>query len=166
MQVDVEMEQGIDPDLTVTETADCWIARVSVADALYLIVVAGAAIMRFTQLGDIPLSPAEAKEALATWQVLQPGSMAVDIGSPAYFTLTGHGCGQSLHLVLHAQFLLRLRRGEPGEKLKVDADPPRSLDDGGRIGRDCAFVTGARSIESPIEAVVDIRTTMAWPGFL
>jgi hypothetical protein len=86
MQVEAHIEQELDP--TQGETAGSRIARVSVADALYLIVIGAAAVMRFSQLGSIPLSTAEAREALAAWQVLQPGSPLLEIGSPAYFTLT------------------------------------------------------------------------------
>ena len=86
MQVDTDMEQGF--DRTAAETAGSRIAGVSVAGALYLIVVATAAVVRFSQLGSIPLSTAEAKEAMAAWQVLQPGSPLLEIGGPAYFTLT------------------------------------------------------------------------------
>jgi len=60
----------------------------SVADALYILVVLAAAVMRLTSLGRIPLSPIEAQEALASWQFLQSGPNLIDAGSPAYLTLT------------------------------------------------------------------------------
>ncbi len=88
MQVEAQIKEGMDPTLAETGTAEPWIARVSAADGLYLAAIAAAAIMRFSQLGSIPLSTMEAKEALAAWQMLQPGSQILDIGSPAYFTLT------------------------------------------------------------------------------
>ncbi|MEW5987561.1 MAG: glycosyltransferase family 39 protein [Chloroflexota bacterium] len=56
---------------------------------LILLVALAAGVMRLTDLGQIPLSPAEANEALAAWQFWQPGQVAaVAAGSPAYFTLT------------------------------------------------------------------------------
>jgi 4-amino-4-deoxy-L-arabinose transferase-like glycosyltransferase len=64
------------------------VARLSVADGLYFLVVLAAALMRFTSLGSTPLSPAEATEAFATWQFLQPNQIGTAIGSPAYFSLT------------------------------------------------------------------------------
>lgn len=88
MQINAQVEQSTESNFPESETADSWLAGVSVADGLYLLVVIAAAIMRFTELGSLPLSPAEAGEALAAWQSLQPDSTAVSIGSPAYFTLT------------------------------------------------------------------------------
>jgi len=64
------------------------VERLSIADGLYFLVVLAAAVMRFTGLGQIPLSPIEAQEALSAWQFLQAGRNIVDVGSPAYFTLT------------------------------------------------------------------------------
>jgi predicted membrane-bound mannosyltransferase len=64
------------------------LARLSVADGLYLLVVLAAAVIRLTALGQIPLAPTEAKEALAAWQFLQVGQSIVEFDSPAYFTLT------------------------------------------------------------------------------
>lgn len=56
---------------------------------LILLVAVAAGVMRLTDLGQIPLSPAEANEALGVWQFWQPGQVAaVSPGSPAYFTLT------------------------------------------------------------------------------
>jgi uncharacterized protein (TIGR03663 family) len=62
--------------------------QLSVADGLYLLIAFAATMMRFSGLGQIPLSPTEAKEALAAWQFLQAGQHIVEFNSPAYFTLT------------------------------------------------------------------------------
>lgn len=88
MQVNAQVELETDPNMTETATVDSRMAQITFADGLYLLVFAAAAIMRFSQLGGTPLSPAEAKEALAVWQFLQPQPSAVTIASPAYFTLT------------------------------------------------------------------------------
>lgn len=63
-------------------------ARLSVAGGLLLLVALLAGIMRFVGLGRVPLSPAEAQQALAVWRFLQPEQVAAPSGSPAYFTLT------------------------------------------------------------------------------
>ena len=65
-----------------------WLSRLTVADGLFLLIVAAAAIMRLVNLGQIPLSPAEAESALAVWQLWQPQPLTAAIGSPTYFTLT------------------------------------------------------------------------------
>jgi len=59
---------------------------------LYGLILAAAAILRLAHLGRVPLSPAEATEALAVWQLWQP--VGVEMGwtavatSPAYLHLT------------------------------------------------------------------------------
>lgn len=63
-------------------------ARLSLAVGLYGLILLGAAVLRFSALDSLPLSPDEAHEALAAWQVFQPGATAAQIGSPAYFSLT------------------------------------------------------------------------------
>jgi len=62
--------------------------QLSVADGLYMLVVLAAAVMRFTGMGRILLSPIESQEALSTWQFLQTGPNPITAGSPAYLTLT------------------------------------------------------------------------------
>lgn len=64
------------------------LARLTIADGLYLLVVVGAALLRFTNLGSISLSPAEASQALTVWQLSQPIHTIITIESPAYFSLT------------------------------------------------------------------------------
>jgi hypothetical protein len=88
MEIDAQIEQRTKGDFPEKTVAGSWWAGVTAADGLYLLVVAAAAVMRLSELGTIPLSPAEAKEAFGVWQYLQPDSTAIFIGSPAYFTLT------------------------------------------------------------------------------
>ena len=72
--------------VTVEQTTTT--TQLSVADGLYILVVFAATVMRFTSLGQIPLSPIESKEALSAWQILQTGPNLIAVGSPAYLTLT------------------------------------------------------------------------------
>ena len=88
MQIDAQVDLESSPDSAETMPSGSWLTRLSVADGLDLLVIAAAAGMRFSELGGIPLSPSEASEAFAAWQFLQPKSLTVAIGSPAYFTLT------------------------------------------------------------------------------
>lgn len=53
------------------------------------LIILTAAVMRIVGLGQLPLSPAEAEEALVVWRFWQPGGLTAAPGSPAYFTLTG-----------------------------------------------------------------------------
>ncbi|MCB9422134.1 MAG: glycosyltransferase family 39 protein [Ardenticatenaceae bacterium] len=62
-------------------------SRLTVADGLTALLAVGAAIMRFVDLGKLPLSPAEAAEAWSVWQFWQPGGAGAS-ASPAYFSLT------------------------------------------------------------------------------
>lgn len=62
--------------------------RSLIVGGLYLLTVFMAAVMRLSGLDSVPLSPAEALQALNVWQFLQPGNTAVSIQSPAYFSLT------------------------------------------------------------------------------
>ncbi len=87
----IETQPPATPELTSREvpiSAKVPFTALSVADGLYGLVFLAAALIRLTGLGQIPLSPAEAKEALAAWQFLQAGQHIVEIESPAYFTLT------------------------------------------------------------------------------
>ena len=63
------------------------LSRLTIADGLVFLLGIAAAVMRFIDLGKLPLSPNEATEAWSVWQFWQPvgtGSAA----SPAYFSLT------------------------------------------------------------------------------
>ncbi|PIE79916.1 MAG: hypothetical protein CSA11_10215 [Chloroflexi bacterium] len=62
--------------------------KLTIADGLFILVGMFAAIMRLTELSKIPVSAAEAQEALAVWQFWQPGTAELAISSPAYFTFT------------------------------------------------------------------------------
>ncbi len=65
-----------------------WLARLTAADGALFLILLATAVSRFTNLGQIPLSPDEASRAWASWQFWQPGGTAVTGGSPAYFSLT------------------------------------------------------------------------------
>ncbi len=66
-----------------------WLARLTIGDALFGLIVLGTAVFRFFNLGTIPLADGEAVQALAVWQFwLANTAEIVSVGSPAYFTLT------------------------------------------------------------------------------
>ncbi len=70
-------------------TAQPWWERVTIADGLLALILLAGGVIRFVNLGRVPLAEAEAAQALAVWRFWQPGSNADIIpGSPAYFTLT------------------------------------------------------------------------------
>lgn len=78
-------------DMTIDmtrEEATSWLSRVTVADALFLLVGMVAAIVRLVNLDSLPLSPTEAAQAWETWAFWQPETAVMLTGSPAYFTLT------------------------------------------------------------------------------
>lgn len=76
-------------ELSVKETPQPHIlTRITVEQILYGAVALVAAIIRLTGLSNIPLSPAEATEALSVYEFWQPGAAAVVSGSPAYFSLS------------------------------------------------------------------------------
>lgn len=62
--------------------------RLTVADGLLALVLVLAGVMRFVGLGQLPLATAEAELAWAVWRFWQPGSEALALSSPAYFTFT------------------------------------------------------------------------------
>ena len=80
-----ELDQQRAEAATEQTTPQSWL---SVAGGLYMLVVLAAAVLRFTGLERILLSPSEALEALSAWQFLQTGPNLIDAGSPAYLTLT------------------------------------------------------------------------------
>ncbi len=65
-----------------------WVHTLTIADGLMALVVGLGAILRFSNLGLVPLSPAEAENGLASWQFWHNVPVSANIGSPAYFTLT------------------------------------------------------------------------------
>ncbi|MFN2138375.1 MAG: glycosyltransferase family 39 protein [Candidatus Promineifilaceae bacterium] len=88
MEVEVQAIERSTSGQSQNVNAAAPLAGVSLAGGFYMLVLLAAAIMRFTALGRIPLAPTEAAEALAAWRFLQPGSLPMDPGSPAYFSLT------------------------------------------------------------------------------
>ncbi|MAU02096.1 MAG: hypothetical protein CL608_33585 [Anaerolineaceae bacterium] len=105
-----------------------WLSRLTVADGLLAVVLLAAAILRLANLDQLPLSDAEATQALAVWQFWQPEISTVTPGSPAYFSLAGwltqiFGFGDGLMRLIPALFgvglvylpwLLRHRLGTQG----------------------------------------------------
>jgi hypothetical protein len=90
---------------------------VTVEHGLYLLIFMGAAVLRLVNLGLIPLSPAEAHEALVAWRLWQPDVLAAGLptlpGSAAYFSLTALllpvlGSGDSVMRLVPALFGLLL----------------------------------------------------------
>lgn len=65
-----------------------WLERLTLADAVFGLIVLAAGIIRFAQLDALPLSDEEARAALAVWQFWQPGAAQVTVISPVYFSLT------------------------------------------------------------------------------
>ncbi len=65
-----------------------WLSKLTMADGAFFIIAMGTAVSRFTNLGQVPLSPDEAQQAWASWQFWQPGGVTSASGSPAYFSLT------------------------------------------------------------------------------
>jgi hypothetical protein len=58
------------------------------ANVLFLVIGGAAAIMRLTDLGNLPLSPGEAAQALQVWGFGRSGSEMLLTGSPAYFSIS------------------------------------------------------------------------------
>lgn len=74
--------------LKTPERSANWLGRLTIADGLFALVVFLGGIIRFTNLGQIPLSELEADMAWSVWRFWQPGSAAITVSSPAYFTFT------------------------------------------------------------------------------
>ena len=64
------------------------IAQVNIEHVVYFFLIIVASILRIADLAITPLSPDEAKEALAVWNFWQPNVTVIDLGSPLYFSLT------------------------------------------------------------------------------
>jgi hypothetical protein len=85
--MDLNLEKGLGQDETTgTESL---LSRITIEHALYGLIFLVGAFTRFTDLGRIPLSPAEAQEALSIWNSWRPVSDLVTIHSPSYYALTG-----------------------------------------------------------------------------
>ncbi len=79
MNVEIEVIQN--PKSTIQN-------QIAVADGILLIVAFLAGILRFVDLGRLPLSPTEAQAAWDVWRFWQPGTAELMTTSPAYFSLT------------------------------------------------------------------------------
>lgn len=64
------------------------LVRPSIELLAFGLIFVAAALMRFGSLDNVPLSPAEAKQALAVWDLWRPDPAAADAGSAAYYALT------------------------------------------------------------------------------
>ncbi len=73
---------------TPSGAAAGWQVRLTVAHAVWLLVLLGAGVLRLTELGALPLGPAEASEALAAYAVWRPEVAAPAGVSPGYVNLT------------------------------------------------------------------------------
>ncbi|HID51285.1 MAG TPA: hypothetical protein EYP41_04505, partial [Anaerolineae bacterium] len=71
-----------------TASKSSWLERLTIADAVFGLIVLAAGIIRFNNLDALPLSDGEAEAALAVWRFWQPGAAQVAVVSPAYFSLT------------------------------------------------------------------------------
>ncbi len=68
---------------------DGWLAALNIETALCILIGVLAFALRFINLGSAPLSSVEAREALAVWRFVNPGSIEpVQPVSAAWFTLT------------------------------------------------------------------------------
>ncbi|MCP4361107.1 MAG: hypothetical protein GY796_24125 [Chloroflexi bacterium] len=74
--------------LKQAEVSQNWAVQLTVADGLLALILLGAAVLRFVNLGWLPLSENEAELAWSVWRLWQPGMENLTISSPAYFTLT------------------------------------------------------------------------------
>lgn len=72
----------------VESTASQSSLTLTVADGLLLGIVILGTIIRIANLGQTPLSPAEAENALSVWAFWQPGDATTALNSPLYFSLT------------------------------------------------------------------------------
>lgn len=63
-------------------------ARITPEHIAYLIIATIAAVLRYADLETVPLNPTEAIEALAVWNLWQPGGTPAVPGSPGYFAFT------------------------------------------------------------------------------
>jgi hypothetical protein len=136
------------PEETTIMTRPHWLARLSVEDGLYVLIAAAAAVMRLVELGRIPLSPAEAQEALASWSMWQPDlsvTAGVAFNSPAYVTFTS----LLSQIIGSSDAAMRLVPALFGIALVF---LPRLLRD--RLGRTGALVASLLLALSPTQAII------------
>jgi hypothetical protein len=84
MDIDLEATTAHEPEVN----GDSIASRLTIEHALYGAVILIGVITRLLDLGKIPLSPAEAIQALAIWNAWQPGVETMAIVSPAYHAFT------------------------------------------------------------------------------
>jgi hypothetical protein len=88
-KVVIETEEPVSPARQV-RVGSGWC--LTVEHGLYGLIFVAAAVLRLVNLGLIPLSPAEAHEALVAWRLWQPDALTAGLptipGSAAYFSLT------------------------------------------------------------------------------
>ncbi len=77
-----------EPEAAVMNDQATLKSQLSIADGLYFLIAAAAAVLRLIDIERIPLAPNEALEALSAWQFLQTGPNLFGSASPAYLTLT------------------------------------------------------------------------------
>jgi hypothetical protein len=76
------------PEETGAAEQATFLSRVTVEHLLYVLIFLAAALLRLGDLGTVPLSPAEALEAMAVWDLWNPPEILTNIGSPAYLSAT------------------------------------------------------------------------------
>jgi hypothetical protein len=113
----------------------------TVEHVAYGLILLTAVVMRLVGLNRLPLSPAEAEEALAVWRFWQPGRLVAAPGSPAYFSLTS----LLSQVAGFSDFTMRLLPALSGIGLVA---LPWLLRD--RVGRGGALVTAFLLAISPI----------------
>ncbi len=75
-------------DVTARHVKDSHPIELTTAGGLGILILVAAAVIRFVNLGVIPLSPDEAQAAWAVWALWRPEPEAITFVSPAYFSLT------------------------------------------------------------------------------
>jgi hypothetical protein len=81
---EIETRKDLPSDINIAGA----IAQVNIEHVVYFFLIIVASILRIADLAITPLSPDEAKEALAVWNFWQPDVTVIDLGSPLYFSLT------------------------------------------------------------------------------
>jgi hypothetical protein len=77
-----------DKDELNNQQAKPFLARITIAHGVLLIIGLAAAVLRLSGLGMLPLNSAEAQSALAAYLYWQPADAVVSTVSPAYLSLT------------------------------------------------------------------------------
>ncbi len=84
------MSIGLETDTEQTTAVEepGLLSRITFEHVLYGFILAIGAITRLNNLGHLPLSPDEARQALPVWNAWQPGADSVLVMSPAYHIFT------------------------------------------------------------------------------